>query len=133
MILALTGFLCMLSIQYILGNQWFSIGKSSIVSICRWVVIQSQFSSNNGGIKSFTNKSDITSGFILEQLQNPYVRHFLHLGMIGNLFLFVYNLFAKWLVLKSILTLTLLVCSKKKIYQHRFYNTMQLQLTNAII
>ena len=70
--LALTKFLCILGIWYILGNKWLSIEMlfmpnlsfisliflsmiSFVLSISRWVIIQSQFSSNNRGIKYWNN------------------------------------------------------------------------------
>ena len=126
--LALIGFLRILGIQYILGNRWFSIGMLSIPNLILksfiffYQLYHLQMSHqhccnlccNNRGLKSFTNKINITSCIIY---QNNYkILMYIIEGIVyiwQSLCVFVYNIFVKWLIISSILILTLLVHSKK--------------------
>ena len=85
-----------------------------------WIFIESQFFSNNRSIKSFTNKSKISSCgiYLLEQLQSPYIYVYI---MQSTFYIwgwetnFMFMLITtKQVILWSILFLTLLVHSEKK-------------------
>ena len=105
--------ICLLSIPHLVFQCHII---SSIISFAdnplhcckylRWVIVQSQFSSNNRGIKS--------TGTSTKSLCILSKAFFTSVDDRKSLCLFVYDLFVKWLILSSILTLRLSVHSKKK-------------------